>query len=121
MKVAALYDIHGNLPALRAVLRDVADLQPNMLVIGGDVVAGPLPEETLDELFGAGYIMRWVMGNTDRELDPWVADRLRPEQEVLVDTFQPTVATGGALFCHGSPRSDTEFLTPFTPDERIDA
>ncbi len=47
MRVAALYDIHANLPALEAVLRDVRDEEVDHVVVGGDVVPGPMPRETL--------------------------------------------------------------------------
>ncbi|MGA2013252.1 MAG: metallophosphoesterase [Solirubrobacteraceae bacterium] len=47
MRVAALYDIHGNLPALRAVLADVARDSVDLVLIGGDVATGPLPRQTL--------------------------------------------------------------------------
>src|SRR5690242_17375342 len=50
MRVAALYDIHGNLPALQAVLDDVHHAAVDQLVIGGDVIPGPLPRETLARL-----------------------------------------------------------------------
>ena len=50
MTVAALYDIHGNLPALEAVLEDVARAGADRIVIGGDVVPGPMPRETLVRL-----------------------------------------------------------------------
>ena len=43
MRVAALYDIHGNLPALEAVLADVERAAPDLVVTGGDVASGPIP------------------------------------------------------------------------------
>ena len=54
MRVAALYDIHGNLPALEAVLAEVEAAAPDLVVVGGDVVAGPLPGETLERLVALG-------------------------------------------------------------------
>ena len=54
MRVAALYDIHGNLPALEAVLAEVEAAAPDLVVVGGDVVAGPLPGETLERLAALG-------------------------------------------------------------------
>ena len=48
--MAALYDIHGNLPALEAVLAEVDSLGVDNVVIGGDIVAGPMPSETLGAL-----------------------------------------------------------------------
>ena len=50
MRVAALYDIHGNLPALEAVLDDVRRAQVDEVVVGGDVLPGPMPRETLRRL-----------------------------------------------------------------------
>ena len=71
VRIAALYDIHGNAPALRAVLEDVRAAAAALVVVGGDVVAGPQPAEVLDLLTGSGVPLRWVMGNGDREvLDP---------------------------------------------------
>ena len=50
MRVAALYDIHGNLPALEAVLQDIRQANVDQIVVGGDVVPGPMPRETLRRL-----------------------------------------------------------------------
>jgi Icc-related predicted phosphoesterase len=47
MRVAALYDVHGNLPALEAVLEVLERDQPDAIVFGGDIIAGPMPRETL--------------------------------------------------------------------------
>lgn len=47
MPVAAIYDIHGNLPALEAILQDMAQTDVDLVVVGRDVVAGPMPLETL--------------------------------------------------------------------------
>src|SRR5436305_14730351 len=68
MRVAALYDIHGNLPALRAVLADAARERVDAFVIGGDVAAGPLPCETIDRLMALSVRARFVRGNADREI-----------------------------------------------------
>ena len=68
MRVAALYDIHGNLPALRAVLADVAREGIETVVIGGDVAAGPLPRETIEQVMALGPRARFVRGNADREV-----------------------------------------------------
>ncbi len=59
MRVAALYDVHGNLPALEAVLADVRSERPDVLLFGGDIVSGPLPKQTLElvrSLEGAVFI-----------------------------------------------------------------
>ena len=52
MQTAVIYDIHGNLPALDAVLEDVFDAGAERIVVGGDVVPGPMPRETLTRLAG---------------------------------------------------------------------
>ena len=144
-RVAALYDIHGNLPALRAVLEEVAQEGVDTLVIGGDAVGGPLPVETIDRLLALGDRARFVRGNADREvvgaydrqrLEPaigegpadrtaaFVAARISASQRDFLDRFEPTVALdvdalGEVLFCHGSPRSDTEIVTTATVPERL--
>ena len=122
MRVAALYDIHGNLPALEAVLAEVEAAAPDLVVVGGDVVAGPMPAETLDRLAAVGDRVRWVMGNADRmvveaydrggrpadpedaidRLDAWVARQLTQAQRDRLAAFEPLVRTavdglGGAL------------------------
>jgi hypothetical protein len=51
MRIAALYDIHGNLPALEAVLGDVRHVGVDQVVVGGNVLPGPMPHETLALLF----------------------------------------------------------------------
>src|SRR5438477_9383981 len=66
MRVAALYDIHGNLPALEAVLEDVRRQGVDQLVIGGDVLPGPMPRETLDALLALEIPVRFIRGNGDR-------------------------------------------------------
>jgi Icc-related predicted phosphoesterase len=49
-RVAAIYDVHANLPALEAVLADLKSVDPDLIVVGGDVVAGPMPAEVLERL-----------------------------------------------------------------------
>jgi putative phosphoesterase len=133
VRVAALYDIHGNLPALEAVVRELVDEQVDAVVVGGDVVAGPFPEEVLTLLDSLDPDVRFVRGNADRELtaesaapEPWrtwLTDRMRPlrgrldswpEQLTLdVDGLGPT------LFCHATPRNDEEIFTDLTPDDVV--
>lgn len=145
MRVAALYDIHGNLPALRAVLEDASRAGVDAFVVGGDVVAGPLPGETLERLIALGPSAQFVRGNADREVveaydrrpadlgdasDPvqlaarFAASRLSRAQRDRLAEFAPTVSVdidglGPTLFCHGTPRSDTEIITRITPDDRL--
>ena len=135
-RVAALYDVHGNLPALEAVLGELDDAEP--IVVGGDFAAGPWPSETLDRLLALGDRVRFIRGNADRELvepsEPrpggpppevmeFVRRRLRPDQLDFLREL-PLTATidvdglGRVVFCHATPRDDEELLTRISPDER---
>jgi putative phosphoesterase len=106
VRVAALYDIHGNPWALDAVLGEV---DADLIVVGGDVAPGPDVDACFERLEALDVPVRWVMGNGDREeLD---AGRLA--------RFEPTVELEGVLFCHGSPRSDEEMITQITSPERL--
>jgi predicted phosphodiesterase len=145
MRIAALYDIHGNLPALEAVLAEVELLDVDAIVVGGDVAPGPMTPETIARLRGLGERALFVMGNGDREVveafdadpgpDPHADDALtrilaaevarldRAGRDFLA-AFEPVVRlevddVGPTLFCHGSPRSDTEIITQVTPPERL--
>src|SRR2546429_2071453 len=79
MRVAVLADIHGNLPALEAVLREVEAAGVDAVVLGGDLADGPMPAQTLDRLEELGGRAVWVRGNTDR----WLAD-------AVDGTYQPS-------------------------------
>ena len=68
MRVAVLADIHGNLPALDAVLDDIDAVAVDAIVLNGDLATGPMPAETLDRLAELGEMATWVRGNADREL-----------------------------------------------------
>lgn len=139
MRVAAISDIHGNLPALEAVLADIAREGVDLVVIGGDVASGPLPVESVD-LLRALPNARFVSGNADRSLvdafdgaavssagvlaQDWCASQLSVEHRDFLASFLATVfvevdGLGRVLFCHGSPRSDEEMMTVKTPDERL--
>jgi predicted phosphodiesterase len=143
-RVAALYDIHGNLPALQAVVAELEQLRVDTILIGGDVVSGPMPRETVEllgELQPAPIVIR---GNADREVAEWrrsgskpakddidaqrtafAAARLDDEALALLASL-PLVATmdveelGRTLFCHATPSSDEETFTELSPISRIE-
>jgi putative phosphoesterase len=130
--VAALYDVHGNLPALEAVLAELAELDVDVVVVGGDVVLGPMPREVLDLLLGVGRELRFVRGNADREAGEgsgehggsWVAERLTAEQRDFLSGLPLTQEVdvhglGRLVFCHATPRSDEEVVTRLTPEARM--
>jgi predicted phosphodiesterase len=129
MRVAALYDVHGNLPALRAVLADVERSGVDSIVCGGDLVAGPMPAACLDRLLELGDSVRFVRGNGDREVTErqaphgasWCAAQLGDGRLSLVAAWPLTVSIDGALFCHATPRSDSEIVTRLTPDDQLAA
>jgi predicted phosphodiesterase len=68
--VACLYDVHGNVRALDAVLAELERLEVDAIVLGGDHVGGPWPAETLARLRSLGGEVHWIRGNGERELVP---------------------------------------------------
>jgi putative phosphoesterase len=143
MRVAAIFDLHGNLPALEAVLHEISQAEVDAIVVGGDVVAGPMPSETLDALLTLQTPVHYLQGNADREvlaqragtdlgavpegvlpIVRWVAGKLAAEQAQQMADWPATVrltiaGLGEVLFCHATPRSDTEVFTRLTPEAQI--
>jgi putative phosphoesterase len=130
VSVAALYDIHGNLAALEAVLAEVPD--DATIVVGGDICAGGAqPSETLARLRGLGDRVRWVRGNADRELYPGEEGLAPPEvieearsriseaEIEFLHRLPETQVVDDVLYCHASPRNDVDIFTERTPEERI--
>jgi putative phosphoesterase len=129
MRIATLYDVHGNIRALEAVLQEVPD--DATIVVGGDVAAGPFPQETVDRLRGLGDRVRWLRGNADRELVEgeeglappeliaWVRSRLDPDTIQWLGGLPPSFVWGQVLHCHATPRNDIDIFTERTPEERI--
>lgn len=142
-RIAALYDIHGNLPALEAVLEDVQGAGVDCIVVGGDVLPGPMPRECLDLLNATGTFTEFIHGNGESaaleslrggalERVPeafrpgirWSAEQLRDDQARMVASWPPSVrleadSIGDVLFCHATPRNDTEIFTRLSPDEHV--
>jgi diadenosine tetraphosphatase ApaH/serine/threonine PP2A family protein phosphatase len=135
VRVAAVYDVHGNLPALEAVLGEV---ETDAILVGGDVSSGPFPRETLERLQAYGPRVHFVRGNADRVLDfagandselwvrgrYWVAERLGEEQLAFLaglplDLRLDVDGLGPVRFCHGAPGSDEEVITRVTSDDRL--
>lgn len=118
MRIAALYDVHGNLPALEAVLAELEREPVDEVVFGGDLTWGPLPRETL-ELVRSVDNASFVRGNADRDPDDWERSCLSEDDVAFLQAQPPTVERDGVLYCHATPRSDDEVVTPATPDERL--
>ena len=143
MRVAAIYDIHGNLPALEAVLQEIRQAEVGLIVVGGDVVPGPLPRETLACLLDIGIPVQCICGNGEvavleqmagrepaavpeqyRPIIRWTAQQLHPEDERLLAGWPKTLRVqipglGEVLFCHATPRNENECFTRLTPEDRL--
>jgi len=143
MRVAVLCDIHGNLPALNAVLHDVRDARVDRVVVGGDVVPGPMCVEVLARLQDLDVPTDFIRGNGEvavsaqrrGEVPPgvprqhlpmieWVAQQLEDEQARFIATWPMTFSLsidgfGDVLFCHSTPRNEFEIFLPTTAEEKL--
>jgi len=154
MRVAALYDIHGNLPALEAVLQEIRQANVDQIVVGGDVVPGPMPRETLKRLLDLDLPTQFIHGNGELailaqmagartgsvtywgttsgarppesivEIYRWTAAELQAEFEPVLARWPKTLqleidGLGQVLFCHSTPRSETEVFTQLTAEDRL--
>jgi predicted phosphodiesterase len=134
VSVATLYDVHGNLPALEAVLADVPE--DAAILVGGDVAAGPYPAEALERLRSLGDRALWIRGNADRELTPgeeglappevleWVRRRLSAEQLAFLYALPVRLEVeidglGRVLFCHATPENDVDVFLEGTSEEAV--
>jgi predicted MPP superfamily phosphohydrolase len=91
-RVTAIYDIHGNLPALEAVLAELESVTPDLIVVGGDVVAGPMPTEVMDRLVTLGERICFVRGNADREVVAAYDDRPHADTIDVADPAERVAA-----------------------------
>jgi predicted phosphodiesterase len=133
VRVAALNDIEGNLPALEAVLAEVEKAGVDALVCGGDVVTGPFPAEVLDRLtslaevrFLSGNLERLVVEGADEYERDWNAERRRLGDAHLaaIASWPLTVeleieGLGRTLFCHAIPTADEPIFTQMTPGDVV--
>lgn len=154
MRVAALYDIHANLPALEAVLHEVGHAQVDQIVVGGDVLPGPMPRETLQRLLELDLPVHFIHGNGElamlaqlaalttgtvtywgttsgRPLSEdlqagyrWTAQQIQLEYDSIIASWPRTLqleieGVGSVLFCHSTPRSETEVFTRQTPEDHL--
>ena len=154
MRVAAIYDIHGNLPALETVLEEVRQAEVDQVLVGGDVIPGPMPRETLRRLLDLDLPTHFICGNGELailaqmagartgsvtywgttsgarppasiiEIYRWTAAQLQPEFEPVLARWPKTLqleidGLGQVLFCHSTPRSETEGFTRLTSEDRL--
>jgi predicted phosphodiesterase len=111
MTVAALYDVHGNVRALEAVLAAAGDV--DAYVFGGDVFWGPWPRETHELVESLGDRARFIRGNWERYLlegdDDWTVQHVSAD---VVRDWPLTLSLDGVLYCHATPRRDDELVLP---------
>ncbi len=137
MVIAALYDIHGNLPALEAVLEEVRRAGVDRIVVGGDVLPGPMPRECLDVLLALDVPATFITGNGEvavlaelagkdsgvpapfRPRVQWVGTQVTADHARTIARWPMTARIGDVLFCHATPRSETEIFLKTTPAEAI--
>ncbi len=139
MRIAVLCDVHGNLPALQAVLSEVERSGVDLVVFGGDVASGPMPVETIEVLMDYTGPARFVRGNADRlmvesfderlvagkSVDFWPARMISRSHRDFLSKFEPAVEVsvdglGSVICCHAGLDSDElPIITPATPDEVI--
>jgi len=136
MRVLALYDIHGNVDALDAVLADPRAAGPDAVVVGGDAVPGPFAVATLERLDALDVPVRFVRGNGEREVGEALGGG-EPDPDDLVARLAAITAAelgrdrartlaqaplavelDGVLYCHATPRRDDEILTRISAAER---
>jgi predicted phosphodiesterase len=133
VRVAAIYDVHGNLPALEAVLADIDAEGVDAVMSGGDLVAGPFPADTLallesraDVRFLRGNADRLVLEGVDEHEQDWTAARELLGERALetIRSWPLTVeleieGLGRTLFCHAVPSADEPIFTRITPDDEV--
>jgi putative phosphoesterase len=141
-RVAALYDIHGNLPALEAVLDEVSREGVDRVVVGGDVL-GPMQDETLRRLSALDVPVDCIHGNGERvvladiaggdisevperyrAVIHWSAARLDSTHRTWIAGWRSQLCMdirgfGSVLFCHATPRNDSECFTRLTAEDRL--
>ena len=137
-RVAVVSDVHANVTALTAVLADIEAEDPDLVVSCGDLTWGSHPDETIALMRGLGAGALFVRGNGERAVlevsggrrtaetprEAWVPARHSASSLEFVAAIPFSIVIeitglGPVRFCHGSPRSDTEVVTPATPAERF--
>jgi len=139
---------------LEAVLKDVRQADVDQVVVGGDVVPGPMPRKTLSLLLNLDLPVQFIHGNgelamlaqmaaADESLVTywgttsgvplpekyrpgyrWTVQQLDPDYETVLASWPKTLrleidGLGPVLFCHSTPRSETEVFTRLTPEDRL--
>lgn len=130
-----LYDVHGNVEALDAVLADPRAADADVVVVGGDVVPGPFARAALARLEALSMPTRWLRGDGERAVAAAVGTtesagdlgaltaaltmaELGEGRARALGDLPLTIQLDSVLFCHASPRRDDEMLTRLSPPGR---
>ena len=126
MRVAALYDVHGNVHALEAVLPETGDA--DVVLFGGDLASGPFPRETIERARELGNA-EFVLGNADvlsspvpaewEEARRWVERQLGDEQIAWLANLPFSWSADDTLYVHANPVDYLEVVTERTPLDRV--
>lgn len=121
MKIALISDIHGNLPALESVIKDIQTRGVDLIVNLGDTLSGPLfPLETAQYLMSMDCVN--ISGNHERQLltlpiekmgasDAFTYAQLGENELAWIKSHPASLElTDEVYLCHGSPRRDTEYF-----------
>lgn len=143
MRIAALYDIHGNLPALEAALKETEQSGADEILVGGDVIIGPMSSACLDLLFNIKKPVHYILGNCEvavldhitgitntqfpeniQKCIDWTAKNLRIDQVEAISSWPEKTSIeidnlGHVLFCHATPESTTDVFTKITPESKL--
>jgi putative phosphoesterase len=128
VRVAALYDIHGNLPALEAVLAEVEREGVEAIVIGGDIASGPPQPREVVELVRSLPSAHCIRGNADRLRDTqygddvglaWLLEQLDDDQVDWLVSLPFATVLDDTLYVHATPLDDETVITELTTDERL--
>ncbi len=132
MRAAAISDIHGNLPALEAVLADIEREGVDSILVAGDTISGPWAAEAFDRIEELGALV--VRGNADREviersnrygpLVPWSAERMGGNRLARAASWPLVIeldvdGLGRVLVCHSTPESEDPIYTRITPEDEL--
>ncbi len=138
--VAVIADVHGNVPALAAVIDEIKRAGVDLVVSCGDLTWGSLPEGTvqLARALSSEVECLFIRGNAERALlemaagdladrserELWMLDRHGDAELEFIRGFVPSAVVaveglGSIRFCHGSPAHDEDCITPIMPDDRL--
>jgi predicted phosphodiesterase len=127
VRVAALYDVHGNIHALEAVLAEACDA--DVVLFGGDLASGPFPRETVERARAVSNA-QFVLGNADLLSKPlpmpeweavrqWVREQLDDEQLTWLGALPFSWSADETLYVHANPVDVDAIVTERTPDARV--